>query len=302
MYLHRRRGAFLSGETSFQLNVTSAGAIPISGLTQPLFGQTAGSNALASILTASEANLFAKEYEVIINRSTAAQASLATSMLPAGVGGDAQPATIPEPTTSKLANNSFATSMQTVARIIGGRSGLGVTRQIFYVVLGGFITHDNQAPQIAQLLTQLEALGSNTSMPWRMTSMGINDQVTTFTASDFGRTLTITATARRCPAGKPPHRDRRRGSGQNIYGQYPVIGANQANDTAGRLIPTTAVERYAGTLARWFGLSDSQVREVFPNFANFGTNPYGLHGAGNSSLVGDDLLEGFTNCQRRNAR
>jgi hypothetical protein len=74
---------FLSGQTSFQLNVTSAGPIPISGLAKPLFGQQAGSNALASILTAEETNLFAKEYEVVVNRSTAAQATLATSMLPA---------------------------------------------------------------------------------------------------------------------------------------------------------------------------------------------------------------------------
>jgi uncharacterized protein (DUF1501 family) len=60
-----------------------------------------------------------------------------------------------------------------------------------------------------------------------------------------------------------------------MYGQYPVIGANQANDVgAGRLIPTTSVEQYAGTLARWFGLSDSQIREVFPNIANFGSTPY----------------------------
>jgi hypothetical protein len=60
----------------------------------------------------------------------------------------------------------------------------------------------------------------------------------------------------------------------------PVVGANQANDVgAGRLIPTTAVEQYGGTLGRWMGLSDSQVHEVFPNFGNFGSNPYlGLMG------------------------
>ena len=146
---------FLSGMTSFQLNVTSAGPIPISGLAKPLFGQQTGSNALSSILTAEETNLFAKEYEVIISRSTAAQASLATSMLPAGPGGVANPPQYLDPITNKLTDNAFAISLQTVARIIGGRSGLGVSRQIFYVTLGGFDTHDNQGPQIARLLTQL---------------------------------------------------------------------------------------------------------------------------------------------------
>jgi len=264
---------FLSGQTSYQLNVTSAGPIPISGLTQPLFGQQAGTNALASILTNSEANLFAKEYEVVVNRSTAAQATLATSMLPAGVGGVPNPPQYLDPTTNKLTDNPFASSMQTVARIIGGKSGLGVTRQIFYVVLGGFDTHDNQAPQIATLLTQLGA--GLEYFDGVMTAQGLSDQVTTFTASDFGRTLT--ANSNGTDHGWGSHHFVVGGAvaGRDMYGLYPVIGSNQANDMgAGRLIPTTSVEQYAGTLARWFGLSDSQVKEVFPNFVNFGSNPY----------------------------
>jgi len=70
---------FLSGQSSFQLNVTSAGPIPIQGLAQPLFGQPAGTNALQSILSADETNLFAKEYEVVVNRSIQAQALLASN-------------------------------------------------------------------------------------------------------------------------------------------------------------------------------------------------------------------------------
>src|SRR5271170_5450591 len=264
---------FLSGMTSFQLNVTSAGPIPISGLAQPLFGQQAGSNALSSILSAEETNLFAKEYEVIIGRSIAAQASLASSMLPAGEGGVANPTQYLDPVTSKLTDNALAVSLQTVARIIGGRSSLGVNRQIFYVTLGGFDTHDNQAPQHARLLTELgQALEYFDSA---MTTAGLNDQVTTFTASDFGRTLTANSDG--TDHGWGSHHIVTGGAvqGGDMYGQYPVIGSNQANDTgAGRLIPTTSVEQYAGTLGRWMGLSDSQIKAVFPNFNNFGTNPY----------------------------
>src|SRR3984957_5641789 len=264
---------FLSGQTSFQLNVTSAGPIPISGLASPLFVQQAGSSALSSILSAEETNLFAKKYEVIIGRSIAAQASLASSMLPAGPGGVANPPQYLDPVTNKLTNNSLAVSLQTVARIIGGKSSLGVNRQIFFVQLGGFDTHDNQAPQHARLLTQLgEALEY---FDTAMTTAGLNSQVTTFTASDFGRTLTANSAG--TDHGWGGHHIVTGGAvaGGDMYGQYPVIGSNQANDTgAGRLIPTTSVEQYAGTLARWFGLSDSQVKEVFPNFANFGSNPY----------------------------
>ncbi|MGA7858676.1 MAG: DUF1501 domain-containing protein [Terracidiphilus sp.] len=264
---------FLSGQTSFQLNVTSAGPIPISGLSQPLFGQTAGSNALASILTADETNLFAKEYEVVVNRSTQAQALLASSMLTAGPDGIPNPPQYLDPMTNKLADNPLAGSMQTVARIIGGKSGLGVSRQIFYVQLGSFDTHDGQAPQHARLLTQLgQALEYFDGV---MTTLGMGDQVTTFTASDFGRTLTCNSDG--TDHGWGSHHFVVGGAvqGQDMYGTYPVVGANQANDVgAGRLIPTISVDQYAGTLARWFGLSDGQIRQVFPNFGNFGSNPY----------------------------
>ncbi len=264
---------FLSGQTSFQLNVTPAGPIPISGLAQPLFGNAPGTNALSSILSADENNLFAKEYEVVIQRSIQAQATLATAMLPAGAGGVANPPQFLDPMTNKLADNPLAASMQTVARIIGGRAGLGVTRQIFYVQLGSFDTHDGQAVQHARLLSQLG--GALEYFDGVMTSFGLNDQVTTFTASDFGRTLTSNSDG--TDHGWGSHHFVVGGAvqGQDMYGQYPVIGANQANDVgAGRLIPTTSVEQYAGTLARWFGLSDGQVRQVLPNFGNFGSSPY----------------------------
>jgi len=264
---------FLAGQTSFQLNVTSAGPIPISGLGQPLFGQQAGSTALSSILSAEETNLFAKEYEVVVNRSIQAQALLASSMLPAGVGGVANPPQYLDPVTNKLADNPLATSLQTVARIIGGRASLGVNRQIFYVQLGSFDTHNGQAMTHARLLTQLgEALEYFDGL---MTTAGVGNQVTTFTASDFGRTLTSNSDG--TDHGWGSHHFVVGGAvqGHDMYGQYPAIGVNQANDVgAGRLIPTSSVDQYAGTLARWFGLSDSQIRQVFPNFSNFGSSPY----------------------------
>jgi uncharacterized protein (DUF1501 family) len=264
---------FLSGQTSFQLNVTPAGPVPISGLAQPLFGQQAGSSALASILTADETNLFAKEYEVVVNRSIQAQALLASAMLPAGVGGVPNPPQYLDPVTNMLTDNPLAASLQTVARIIGGRASLGVNRQIFYVQLGSFDTHDAQATQHARPLTQLgQALEYFDGL---MTAAGVGNQVTTFTASDFGRTLTSNSDG--TDHGWGSHHFVVGGAvqGRDMYGQYPIIGVNQANDVgSGRLIPTTSVDQYAGTLARWFGLTDGQIRQVFPNFSNFGSNPY----------------------------
>ena len=264
---------FLAGEASFQLNVTPAGPIPISGLANPLFGSQAGTQALNSILTAEETNLFAKEYEVVVNRSMQAQALLASSMLPAGPTGVPNPPQYLDPTTNMLADNPLAASLQTVARIIGGRMSLGVNRQIFYVQIGSFDTHDGQATTHAKLLTQLgQALEY---FDGQMQTFGLGNNVTTFTASDFGRTLTCNTDG--TDHGWGSHHFVVGGAvkGSDMYGQYPVVGANQANDVgAGRLIPTTSVDQYGGTLARWFGLSDGQVKTVFPNFGNFGSSPY----------------------------
>jgi uncharacterized protein (DUF1501 family) len=264
---------FLSGKSSFQLNVTPAGPIPIYGLSHPVFGSQAGTNALSSILSADETNLFAKEYGVVVNRSIQAQSVLASSMLPAGPGGIPNPPQYLDPVTNIPADNPLADSLQAVARIIGGRSTLGVTRQIFYVQLGSFDTHDGQAPTHARLLTQLsEALEYFDGL---MTQAGLGNQVTTFTTSDFGRTLTCNSNG--TDHGWGSHHFVVGGAvqGHDMYGQYPVVGADQANDVgAGRLIPTTSVDQYAGTLARWFGLSDGQIRQVFPNFSNFGSSPY----------------------------
>ena len=264
---------FLSGESSFQLNVTSAGPIPIYGTAQPLYGNAAGTSALQSILSADETNLFAKEYEVVVQRSIQAQQTLATAMAAAGVGGVPDPPQYLDPVTNKLTNNDLAVSLQTVARIIAGRASLGVNRQIFYVQLGSFDTHDGQATQHARLLSQLGA--ALEYFDTQMIAMGVGDQVTAFTASDFGRTLTSNSDG--TDHGWGSHHFVVGGSvaGQDMYGQYPVVGVNQANDLgAGRLIPTTAVDQYAGTLARWFGLSDGQVKTIFPNFGNFGTSGY----------------------------
>ncbi len=264
---------FLAGQTSFQLNCTPAGPIPIYGLTQPPFGAPASTNPLSAILSNEETNLFAKEYEVVIQRSMQAQATLASAMPPAGEGGVANPPQYLDPVTLKLTDNPLAASLQTVARIIAGRGSLGVTRQIFYVQLGSFDTHNNQAQIHSQLLTQLGA--ALEYFDGLMVGMGLGNQVTSFTISDFGRTLTCNSNG--TDHGWGSHHFVVGGAvqGQNMYGQYPVVGVNQVNDVgAGRLIPTTAVEQYAGTLAQWFGLSNSQILDVFPNFANFGSNPY----------------------------
>jgi uncharacterized protein (DUF1501 family) len=269
---------FLAGETAFQLRVSSAGALTANGLTGSLFGSAQGTAALQAIIGADNTNLFAKEYAVIVRRSLAAQAALKAAMAPAGPTGVPNPPQFLDPATNMLTDNQLALSLQTVARVMAGRTALGVSRQVYFVELGGFDTHDTQAKRLSTLLSQLGAAFEYFDQ--LMVTTGLSSNVTLFTVSDFGRTLTANSDG--TDHGWGSHHIVAGGgvAGQNIYGAYPVVGANQANDVgAGRLIPTTAVEQYGGTLARWMGLSDSQVREVFPNFGNFGSDPYlGLMG------------------------
>src|SRR6202012_1304303 len=103
------------------------------GLTNNLFGSAAGTAALGAIIGADNTNLFAKEYAVIVRRSVAAHAALAAAMAPAGPTGIPNPPQFLDPATGMLADNQLAQSLQTVARVIAGRSALGVTRQIFFV-------------------------------------------------------------------------------------------------------------------------------------------------------------------------
>jgi uncharacterized protein (DUF1501 family) len=269
---------FLAGQTAFQLRVSSAGALTANGLSGSLFGSAQGTAALEAIIGADNTNLFAKEYAVVVRRSLAAQAALKAAMAPAGPTGVPNPPQFLDPATGMLSDNQLAQSLQTVARVIAGRTALGVSRQVYFVELGGFDTHDTQAKRLSTLLSQLGAAFEYFDQ--LMVTSGLSSQVTLFTVSDFGRTLTANSDG--TDHGWGSHHIVAGGgvSGQNIYGTYPVVGANQADDVgAGRLIPTTAVEQYGGTLGRWMGLSDSQVREVFPNFGNFGSDPYlGLMG------------------------
>ncbi len=265
---------FLAGQNSTQINVSTNGLNPISGIYNPIYGQSGPTTALKAALENSEFNLFAKEYEVVLQRSIAVQAQLAAAILPAGDGGVANPpvAKDPEPPNQTI-NTTLATNLQTVARIMGARGALGMTNQIFFVYHNGYDTHDAEVMAHRQRMNELNL--ALTYFDGLMTTMGLSDDVTTFTISDFGRTLTSNTDG--TDHGWGNHHIVMGGAvnGGDIYGQWPVVGNDAENDVGyGRLIPEIAVEQYAGTIGRWLGLSNSQIAGVFPNLPNFGSNPY----------------------------
>ncbi|MEQ1947565.1 MAG: DUF1501 domain-containing protein [Bryobacteraceae bacterium] len=180
--------------------------------------------------------------------------------------------------------NQLGNQLKMAARIIGVRSQLGLGRQIFFCNLGGFDTHSNQlnaytgqTPLLQQLSQALAAFYNAT------VELGVAQNVTAFTASEFGRTVMPNGNAGTDHAWGS-HHIILGGSvlGGDIYGQYPMLTTGNANplDVTGRgsLIPTTAVDQYAATLAQWFGVAQANLPAVLPNVNNFAAQNLGFLG------------------------
>jgi uncharacterized protein (DUF1501 family) len=189
--------------------------------------------------------------------------------------------TVPFPSTS------LGNQLRQVAKLIKLRTLLGMSRQIFFVQLSGFDHHSNQLGNHDSLLTQvsraIKAFYDETVV------QGVASQVTTFTMSDFNRTLN--------PAGSGSTVGTDHGwggpyfvvggavAGGNFYGRPSsngtfvpslVMGTGDDADTRGRFIPSVSVEQYAATLARWYGLAEADIPLVFPNITNFPVSNLGF--------------------------
>ena len=258
---------FSAGETVFQYQVGSGGATQIGGLSGSLFGSTAASAALKSIVTASNQHLFANEYGTIVKRSVDAQAAFQTAYTASTVTAPTQ---YLQPSTNNMANNGLATQLQTVARIIGARAGLGAKRQVFFVSMGGFDTHDGQNANQADLLARLShALGYFDTALAGLSGGDMRGNVTLFTASDFGRTLTSNGDG--TDHGWGGHHFVLGGAvnGGEIFGRFPQFGQGLADSANNAYLPVTSVDTIGSTLGKWFGATDSALDVVFPNLRNF---------------------------------
>ncbi len=178
--------------------------------------------------------------------------------------------------TTVFPNTSLGTQMAQIAKIINVRAALGVNRQIFFAYLGGFDTHDlelnDQGTGLAAVSQALNAFYNAT------VEMGVNQNVVTFTESDFGRTLQPSG-------GSTLGTDHAWGShhfimgdavkGGDVYGTFPtqvLQGPDDANNR-GVWIPTTSIDQYGATLANWFGVDPTKLGTVFPNLVNFSGLP-----------------------------
>ncbi|MBX3621401.1 MAG: DUF1501 domain-containing protein [Rhizobacter sp.] len=287
---------WLSGQTVRQYQVGGNGAVRMgtAGSANAIWGYPALGAALGRIATTARGtHPFERDLAALNARSIDAEEALRTALKDAGDPRFGTPGVSPDPKlqytsplTGAKATNILAQQLQTVARMIDACSteGLRARRQVFFVSLGGFDTHDSQNRAHADLYARL-AHGLR-YFDDTLAAMGRQQQVTTFTASDFGRSFTSNGDG--TDHGWGAHHFVMGGAvkGGDLYGRFPILGdrnpATNYFDSSpdqvgnGALLPETSVDQLGATLARWFGISDSDALTVFPHLASFSVRDLGF--------------------------
>jgi uncharacterized protein (DUF1501 family) len=171
--------------------------------------------------------------------------------------------------------SSLQQQLRTVAKIISARQGLGLSRQIFFVSTGGFDQHDDLVRDQPGLLSNVSL--SIKSFHDAMTEIGMENNVTLFTHSDFGRTLTSNGDGSDHAWGGIQLVAGGAVRGGRFYGGYPLLEIGSASEIGGgRFIPAISSDQYAATLATWFGVADTDLSKVAPSLSNFATRNLGF--------------------------
>ena len=256
---------YLTGQSALQYSIGTGGPISLLSNATSLFGSATAMSSLRSLMTTPPAHLMAGEHARVSKRALDTYSQVTAALTNAPV------ANFPLFPTG----NSLADQLKIVARMISVSNELGAKRQVFFVSLGGFDLHDNLVAQHPGLMQKvgdaMRAFHDTTA------ALGVSDKVTTFTASDFGRTLQSNDDGSDHGWGSMHFVMGGAVKGQRIYGTPPAIGNGTADDVGqGRLIPTISVDQYASTLAGWFGVSAGQMATVLPNIGNYNPSSWNL--------------------------
>jgi uncharacterized protein (DUF1501 family) len=249
--------SFQRGSNVLQFSLGSGG-VPnlLVGPSDPVSVRVEAQNARTKVFAATYANIHAAAHAAVSKKAVDDQA-LINSVL----------ATAPTLATVFPGSNTAA-SLKMVARLISVARSLGLKRQIFFVQLPGFDLHDGQVAGHGPLLAELS--GAMKAFYDATAELGVENQVTTFTASDFGRTYVSNYGG--TDHGWGNHQFIMGGAvqGGDIYGRMMSLAVNGNDDTGrGRWIPSTSVDEYSATLATWFGVSPTNLPVVLPNIGRF---------------------------------
>jgi uncharacterized protein (DUF1501 family) len=254
---------FEVGNVVTQFQVSASGGIGLDGYgTDPA---DPASNALRRLMRKSYGNLFQTGYRDIFQRALDNDQLLQTALA-------SQP-----PLQTQFPATDLGGQLATIARLIQARQVLGQQRQVFFCATGGFDTHGGQLVPHAQLLSDLS--GALSAFYAATVELQVANSVTAFTASDFGRTFLSNGDG--SDHGWGSHHLVVGGAvqGGRIFGRVPTLAIDGPDDSGdGRWIPTTSVDEYSATLARWFGVSASDMPTVFPNLGRFSNPNLGFMG------------------------
>ncbi len=262
---------FQVGNVVTQYQVSPEGPVGLTSYVPATQGPDAASNAIRNLLARSYGNLFERGYGGIFGRALDNQELLSGALAGA------------PPLTTAFPETDLGLQLKMIAQLVSVRETLGLRRQVFFCSGQGFDTHGGQVGTTpldgthADLLGELD--GALTAFQAAMTELNVADSVTAFTASDFGRTLVSNGTG--SDHGWGSHHFVLGGAvrGGRLYGQLPTLAVGGPNDAGdGRWIPTTSVDEYSATLARWFGVANSDLPLVLPNLGRFAMPDLGFMG------------------------
>jgi uncharacterized protein (DUF1501 family) len=275
---------FEVGASIQQYHVSTGGAVVMSGTGGAVGSATKNrESAIRTIAKLPQSNLQAGAYGDIIDDAIGTGVLLNEAI--AGTSTTVWETSFP--------TGSFGDQMKMVARIIAARDALKIKRQIFFVSFGSYDTHTSQVGvgddpltgTHANLLAQLSnGIAAFHAALGQLGGSSLQNSVVGFTASDFGRTMPTNGQGSDHGWGShhlifggdgTPNTGAVRG--KRTYGTFPVLQVNGPDDTStGRWIPTTSVDEYSATLARWFGVDDAHMPVVFPNLGRFAAPDLGF--------------------------
>jgi uncharacterized protein (DUF1501 family) len=263
---------FLAGDQALSYQVSTGGAVKINSVASNVYGSSAVKTAMGQLVQQAKTHVLESEYNTVTRRAIGSEGSVSAAL---GANPASNPAYANFPT-----GNSLADQLKMVARLIAGNSLLGTKRQVFFVSIGGFDLHDNLISQHPTVLKKVS--DAMTAFYQATVALGVDQKVTAFTASDFGRTLTSNGDG--SDHGWGSHHLMVGGAvkGQRFYGTAPPVSVgtsaapeDQWHVGQGRLLPSTSVDQYAATLAKWFGVqgnetAGTEMTTVLPNLVKFG--------------------------------
>jgi uncharacterized protein (DUF1501 family) len=244
----------LSGQHVSAYRVSPAGSTAIELLQRDTYGSTACTDLLRNLLVQPGEHVFQQQIAATLARSIRADTQLRAALEGVTVPGDF--------------DTPLGAQLKIVARIIAARHELGVKRQVFFVSQNGYDNHDGLNGTHPGLLRELG--GALAAFQHAMVDLGVADRVTTFSASEFGRTLVSNGDG--SDHGWGGHHFILGGAvrGGRFYGTHPawdIEGPGFVDH--GRLLPSTSVEQFGATLGAWFGASADALNDVFPHLRNF---------------------------------